>query len=601
MKVRQKNTFLTLPVAYLLLLCIAGAVIVQMVKVDEKRKASDAILVGLRKSEILLYKVEVGSLTSIDSDALLQLQSIGSTVEQNAKVLTLPRQIEQAIQILSSAFFKLKIAHDNKLFRSTNYQVNSNEAPSRLSVSYLQQNLLIVLPYLEEESSNLRSRFNLLIVVVGSCLFVGFIGAPLLNYFNHQKPLQSLVSVLKKYSHGEKIEIQDITSDKDVRDVAAEIKKLIDDQNEVERFIDQVNEGDLDLAYQCDREDSHMGKSLFKMQQKLKSITDDEKKNSWISNNTSILEKYIKEEGDLTVLAKRIISLLTTSISAGVGILYRLDGTEEQFFNPLASYGLSEESKSTKKVYVGNGQLGQLGIERKTILIADIPSGYLVVESGLGASTPHSLVMIPLLFKDKLYGAIEVAAFKSITTHEVAWLERAAASIAAHLFNYKIHYDSKKELEALAEKQANDLVEIQRLQSQTYYKLEQKLKEVEDEKIKNMAILEGCVDGVISFNECGVVHFCNKTAQEIFALSKEEIIMKRISELIPVRIDEIGNKLFPFLLTKEGEKEITVRTEVSINDAEGGSLDMLITSTQVNINSGILFTFFIQKISADLF
>lgn len=95
------------------------------------------------------------------------------------------------------------------------------------------------------------------------------------------------------------------------------------------------------------------------------------------------------------------------------------------------------------------------------------------------------------------------------------WLERATESIAAHFFNHKINADAKSQLETLAQKQAAELVEIHRLQKQTYQTLELKLKEVEEEKLKNEEILQGCVDGVLVFDAEGKIEFCNQAAADM--------------------------------------------------------------------------------------
>jgi PAS domain S-box-containing protein len=183
----------------------------------------------------------------------------------------------------------------------------------------------------------------------------------------------------------------------------------------------------------------------------------------------------------------------------------------------------------------------------------------------------------------------------------VEWMHRASESIGAYLFNHKINFETKSKLEALTQKQADELVEIHRLQQSTYEKLELKLREMEDEKIKNEAVLEGCVDGVVSFDENGVIQFFNRSAEQILGYAKEAVKSKTVQELLPVFIREEHGVWKPFYSMSGVVKEISVRTEATLSTDTGEQVDALLTCTQAKVKSGMVFTLFIQKISVDLF
>jgi PAS domain S-box-containing protein len=200
-----------------------------------------------------------------------------------------------------------------------------------------------------------------------------------------------------------------------------------------------------------------------------------------------------------------------------------------------------------------------------------------------------------------LYGAFELGLFRQPESFEIEWLERASESIAAHFFNHKINAEAKQQLETLTQKQAAELVEIHRLQRETFSELELKLKEVEEEKRKNVAILEGCVDGVIVFHTNGRIDFCNQAAAEILGQSREEILQHAMTSLLPVVIKEQNGVARAIYRQGDIYKEIAVRTEASFCTTGGVDTDVLITCTQARINTGVVFTFFIQKISVDLF
>lgn len=128
-----------------------------------------------------------------------------------------------------------------------------------------------------------------------------------------------------------------------------------------------------------------------------------------------------------------------------------------------------------------------------------------------------------------------------------------------------------------------------------------KIQDIETEKEKNIAVLEGCVDGVISFNQSGKIEYFNHSAEEIWGIQRESVIGKNISSVLPVTIQTKDNNMTVFYSNNGSLKEIQVRTEMSFSDAGGNTIDLLATLTRAKIENEFTFTIFAQKISVDFF
>lgn len=128
-----------------------------------------------------------------------------------------------------------------------------------------------------------------------------------------------------------------------------------------------------------------------------------------------------------------------------------------------------------------------------------------------------------------------------------------------------------------------------------------KIRDIETEKEKNIAVLEGCVDGVVSFNQNGTVEYFNHSAEEIWGTQRENVIGKNISSLLPATIQSKENNLSVYYSHNGTEKEIQVRTEISFTDINNNSVDLLATLTRAKIDNDFTFTIFAQKISVDFF
>lgn len=386
-----------------------------------------------------------------------------------------------------------------------------------------------------------------------------------------------------------------------LNNLAFQISRLLMIQLNSEKFVMAIGNGNFDVQFKEVDQHDKLGVSLLKMKEQLMQNFHEQQKNAMINEQLRLLEAILQEKSSKEEMENDIIALLTKSFGGGlVGILYEIDddSPDEVFIRSVGCHGVSALYVRDRKFTMGEGLVGEACLKRSMINLNNVVKEYMKVESGLGQSSISSIAIIPLMFKDGLYGAIEIGAFKPFDEQYLNWLNKASESIAAHFFNNKINRKAQKQLHDLAEKQASELEEIYKLQQETYQKLEQKLKEVEDEKLKNEAILEGCVDAVICFKSTGIITFFNHSAEEIFGYTKHQVLGNNIDRYIQINL---RGELNPEYISGYGAKEIQVRTEANILNGSGEELSVLITSTKVKVQNELFFTFFIQKISVELF
>ena len=89
------------------------------------------------------------------------------------------------------------------------------------------------------------------------------------------------------------------------------------------------------------------------------------------------------------------------------GLVYVKDKNK---FKVSATYAMYNNNK-IHDFSEGEGISGQVAKSKKIKQISDIPDEYLQVVSGLGASSPKSLLFIPILSGNETVAVIEVAAF----------------------------------------------------------------------------------------------------------------------------------------------------------------------------------------------
>ena len=123
-----------------------------------------------------------------------------------------------------------------------------------------------------------------------------------------------------------------------------------------------------------------------------------------------------------------ILSELAPLVSAQHGVFYSMtdpaDGGEP-VLELQAGYGYEERKHLSTSFRLGEGLVGQCAKEKKRILLTDVPGDYVRINSGLGASTPLNIIVLPVLFEGSVRAVIELASFSPFSVTHQAFLDSA--------------------------------------------------------------------------------------------------------------------------------------------------------------------------------
>ena len=157
----------------------------------------------------------------------------------------------------------------------------------------------------------------------------------------------------------------------------------------------------------------------------------DRDRKEWVSNGIAKLNAVFQVQGNTIDLAGRIISTLTEYASAQMGAFYIQDtAIDTSALTLIASHAYTRRKNVSCRFIPGEGIIGQSALERKQILISDVPDDYVRIVSGLGESAPRYLCVTPLLFEDAVKGMVEIASFNPITDSALEYLRQAAPMVA---------------------------------------------------------------------------------------------------------------------------------------------------------------------------
>lgn len=376
--------------------------------------------------------------------------------------------------------------------------------------------------------------------------------------------------------------------------------------------VENIGNGKSATSFQLD---GTVGAAVEKLQARLATLKEEEARTAWAAQGLAKLSEIRKNEENLTEYAYQVISQLVKYLGANQGAFYIMEGekAEDYTLKLLTTYAYGKRKFQHQEVTInaGEGLLGQCVLEKEMIFMKQVPKDYVKITSGLGEATPRCIILIPLIFKDHAYGVIEIASFQILEQYQLDFLKKVSEGLAAEFSVIKTHEHTKNllessqtlttELRAQEEEMRQNMEELNATQEEMARKMDelQKLKRVDLERKKNEAILNGCMDGVISFNDKGVIEFANTAALEIFGRSHSELMGKEISQLLDVRIAE--NTAGVLGVISNTGNEVKMRAEVTTVNSKAEEIALLLTATSVEVEGRSLFTLFIQNISVEIF
>lgn len=223
-------------------------------------------------------------------------------------------------------------------------------------------------------------------------------------------------------------------------------------------FAHSIGEGNFDFNFTPGSEKDVLGNALLQMRDKLKNITETDKKRNWTTEGLALFSGFIRRDADQVTLSNLLISELvkyTKSNQGGLFILNR-DNDSDLYLELVACYAYDRTKHLSKRINIGEGLLGQCYQEGDIIYLAQIPKDYITITSGLGEATPKSLLMVPLKVNGITEGIIELASFTQYEPHEIEFVSRVGEIIASAIGSSRINDRTKKMLEE-SQQQAEEM------------------------------------------------------------------------------------------------------------------------------------------------
>ncbi len=283
-------------------------------------------------------------------------------------------------------------------------------------------------------------------------------------------PILELTQWIKNISKGDLTLYKIKPVSKELRDIANSIDGVTHTFRDISGVAQAISIGDYSQSLTIRTEKDNLSKSINQMRSKLREASVNRERQAWIKDGQSGLHEIMRGDKKIEEMSKEIITYITEYLKGQVGALY-LFNNETKTLDLSASYAFSKRKGVSNSYAIGEGLVGQCAREQEIIQISPVPENYIRVTSGLGETSPNSIVVAPITFEEELIGVIEIATLKVFNENSIEYITNSLKSIGISLHSA----ESRSKVNALLEKtqaQADELRHQQEELKQTNEELQ---------------------------------------------------------------------------------------------------------------------------------
>ena len=246
-----------------------------------------------------------------------------------------------------------------------------------------------------------------------------------------------------------------------------------------------VTKGDLTRSVQVEArgEVAELKDYINTMIDNLRLTTERNTEQDWLKTNLARFTGMLQGQRDLATVGKKLLSELVPLVNAHQGLIYRMDDGDVPHLRLLASYADDHEHGYPTRLPLGSGLIGQCAVDKRRILINEVPADSVRIGSALMDALPKSLVIFPVMFETEIKAVIALASLHEFEPAHLMFLEQLTSS-AGIVFN---SIEATMQTEGLlkqSQQLASELQTQQRELQQTNEQLEQKAQQLAERNVE---------------------------------------------------------------------------------------------------------------------
>jgi HAMP domain-containing protein/CheY-like chemotaxis protein/signal transduction histidine kinase len=273
------------------------------------------------------------------------------------------------------------------------------------------------------------------------------------------------------------------------KDLTGNVNLLADNLTNQVRAIAEVatavTKGDLTRSIQVEAsgEVAELKDNINTMIDNLRLTTDRNTEQDWLKTNLARFTGMLQGQRDLATVGRMLLSELTPLVNAQQGVIYQMGGEDSAEMVLLSAFAGDGEDGHLRRLKLGEGLVGQCAAEKRRMLITDLPENTIAIRSGLFEAVPRNVIVLPVLFEDRVKAVIELASLGAFTASQLAFLEQLTASIGIVLNSIEATMQTEGLLKQ-SQQLATELQVQQKELQQTNEQLAQKAQQLAEQNVE---------------------------------------------------------------------------------------------------------------------
>ncbi|MCE0765402.1 HAMP domain-containing protein [Pseudonocardia kujensis] len=229
----------------------------------------------------------------------------------------------------------------------------------------------------------------------------------------------------------------------------------------------------------------------------LRETTAENAEQGWLDSNLARVGGLLQGQRDLGDVCQMIMDEVAPLVRAQVGTFFLAaePGDPAEASAPArwvmcGGYTVPTEDPPLE-FRSGEGLVGQAAMSKQSIVVTDLPPGYLDVRSGTGTAAPGAVVVLPVLFEGESLGVIELGATTPFSALHLTFLERLVTTIGVAIATIQAGRRTEQLLtqsQRLTTELQNQSAELQRTNAELEEKALQLSEQNRNVEIKNLEI-----------------------------------------------------------------------------------------------------------------
>jgi PAS domain S-box-containing protein len=218
----------------------------------------------------------------------------------------------------------------------------------------------------------------------------------------------------------------------------------------------------------------------------------------WVKANVAKLAASMQRTGSVQEFGAQLLSGTVPLLEGGAAAFYVL---ENERLRRAASYGLADNG-AARSIAVGEGLAGECVRQRVPVTLTNMPPDYLRLSSALGSAAPAQTTAWPIMTRNTVLGALELASFRELSANEKALVDELLPVVGMNL-------------EILSRNIATQ---------ELLLRTQEQAKELEASEERSRLILESTADGIYGTDTEGRITFVNPATCQMLGFIQDELL-----------------------------------------------------------------------------